>query len=46
MGIHGAGLANCVFGPPGVTVFEIQAGSITSVSIRSLKWHIWQAALM
>ena len=24
MGIHGAGLANCVFGPPGVTVFEMQ----------------------
>ena len=24
MGIHGAGLANCVFGPPGVTIFEMQ----------------------
>ena len=24
MGIHGAGLANCVFGPPGMMVFELQ----------------------
>ncbi len=24
MGLHGAGLANCIFGPPGMTVFEVQ----------------------
>ena len=24
MGIHGAGLGNCIFGPPGMVIFEVQ----------------------
>jgi hypothetical protein len=29
IGIHGAGLANCFFGPPGMVIFEIQVPKLT-----------------